>query len=148
MKRILIISLLSLLGCCQSAFAQMKLVPREKLDSIASPALAPDSATFVCEDMTLDAGTVKESSEPLMYEYDFTNTGGTAVTVVHLAPSCSCMTATCQKRTVAPGEKTKICLTYSPKGHVGGFTYRVFVYTDDNRQPTAILKLSVNVIPE
>ena len=44
---------------------------------------------------------------------------------------------------VKPGERGVVRLIYNPKGRVGTNLQRVFVYTDDNLQPTAILRLEV-----
>lgn len=130
------------------ASAQLKVIPKERLDSVASPPLAPDAASVIFDKIMIDAGTMTEKAAPETFEYVFENRGNAAVTITRLVSTCSCTAARYDRRMVQPGEKGKILLRYDPRGHVGRFERRVFVYTDENRQPTAVLRLKVNVISE
>jgi hypothetical protein len=79
----------------------------------------------------------------LNIEYSFVNDGSSQLVISRLVSTCSCAVATYDKRVINPGERGVIRLVYNPKGRVGTNLQRVFVYTDENRQPTAILRLEV-----
>jgi hypothetical protein len=98
----------------------------------------------MCFDKVLIDG-VKMSQEdaPRTFEYSFENRGSSALVISRLVSTCSCAVATYDKRVVKPGERGVIRLTYNAKGRVGTNLQRVFVYTGDNTQPTAILRLEV-----
>ena len=49
------------------------------------------------------------------------------------------------KNVVKPGEEAQISVRFNPKGHPGKFDRKIFVYTKDGNEPTAVLTLSVDV---
>lgn len=127
------------------AGAQIKVIPQERLDSLANPPLAPDASTVVFEREFIVAAPMNETDPARTFEFSFVNKGKTPVTVSRLVSTCSCAQASCVERVVKPGCKGTISVRYNPKGHPGRFVRRVFVYTGDNIQPTAVLKLDVTV---
>lgn len=146
LHRIILLIALSLAGPLASA--QLKVIPKERLDSVANPPLAPNAASVIFDKVMVDAGTMADEAAPKTFEYVFVNKGKTPVTISRLVSTCSCTAASYDRRVVGPGEKGKILLRYDPRDHVGRFERRVFVYTDENRQPTAVLRLKVKVISE
>lgn len=146
LPRIILVIALCLAGPLASA--QLKVLPKERLDSVANPPLAPNAAYVIFDKVTIDAGTMVEEAAPKTFEYVFVNKGKTPVIISRLVSTCSCTAASYDRRTVGPGEKGKISLRYDPRGHVGRFERRVFVYTDEEGQPVAVLRLKVNVISE
>lgn len=143
MKVLRYIVLVAALGFCQVAGAQLRILPKSQIDSIANPPLAQDAGTM-CFDKVLIGG-VKMSQEdaPRTFEYSFVNRGSSSLVISRLVSTCSCAVATYDKRVVKSGERGVIRLTYNAKGRVGTNLQRVFVYTGDNTQPTAILRLEV-----
>lgn len=139
------ISLFCALFLFVTASAQLKIIPRERIDSIANPPLAANATYMHFERTRIDAGRMSESDPPLTFEYVYSNTGKNPMTVSRLVSTCSCATAKYDRMTVAPGSKGVIYVRYNPKGHPGIFERRVYVYTDDNKQPSAVLRLSVEV---
>ena len=137
------IVLVAVLCFCQIAGAQLRILPKSQIDSIANPPLAQDAGTM-CFDKVLIGG-VKMSQEdaPRTFEYSFVNRGSSSLVISRLVSTCSCAEATYDKMVVKPGERGVIRLTYNAKGRVGTNLQRVFVYTGDNTQPTAILRLEV-----
>lgn len=137
------IVLVAVLCFCQIAGAQLRILPKSQIDSIANPPLAQDAGTM-CFDKVLIGG-VKMSQEdaPRTFEYSFVNRGSSSLVISRLVSTCSCAVATYDKMVVKPGERGVIRLTYNAKGRVGTNLQRVFVYTGDNTQPTAILRLEV-----
>ncbi len=140
----LILMAVMALGCF-SAQAQLKLLPKERIDSVANPPLAPDAGILKFDAVHIDAGEINETDAPTTYSYRFVNVGDRTVRINRIVTTCSCMTAAVVDKDIAPGEEGSVTLRYNPKGHPGGFERRVFVYTDDNRQPSAVLRLKVNV---
>jgi hypothetical protein len=86
---------------------------------------------------------MSQEDAPRTFEYSFVNQGSSALVISRLVSTCSCAVAAYDKRVVKPGERGVIRLTYNAKGRVGTNLQRVFVYTGDNTQPTAILRLEV-----
>lgn len=128
-----------------SATAQIRIIPKERLDSIANPPLAAESAYMMFEELNIKAQPMLETDAPKTFEYRFENTGTQPVTISRLVSTCSCASASYNKKTVPPGHKGTIYLRYNPEGHPGRFVRRVFVYTGENKQPSAVLRLSVVV---
>ena len=146
MKVLKLIVLVAALGISQIAGAQLRILPKSQIDSIANPPLAQDAGTM-CFDKVLIGG-VKMSQEdaPRTFEYSFVNRGSSSLVISRLVSTCSCAVATYDKMVVKPGERGVIRLTYNAKGRVGTNLQRVFVYTGDNTQPTAILRLEVTTV--
>ena len=100
--------------------AQIRIVPRAKLDSLAHPATAAGGAEAMRFERTLiDAGHIGEDDVPPVYTFRWRNTGGKPLVVTRVQTTCGC-----------------------PKGHPGVFDRRIFVYTQlSDKEPTAILSL-------
>ena len=128
-----------------SASAQMKIIPKERLDSIANPPLAAEAAYMKFENIRIQAQPLFETDAPVTYEYRLENTGTQPLTITRIVSTCSCVTATYDRMQVQPGQNGIIFLRYDPAGHPGRFERRVFVYTGENKQPSAILRLAVVV---
>lgn len=127
------------------ASAQVRIISREKLDSVSNPALAANSAYLQFDTMRIVAEPMNEDDSPERFVYRFRNVSDRPVLISRLTTTCTCTGAESDKRVVGPGEYASISVTYNPKGHPGSFERKVFVYTDDNARPSAILKLAVKV---
>ena len=122
---------------------QMRILPKEKVDSIANPPLAPDAETVDFDRIVVADVTMSTDDEPRTFEYGFVNKGDEPVIISRLVSTCSCAQASYDKRVIAPGERGVIRLRYNPEGRVGKNVRRVLVYTGTNTQPTAVLRLEV-----
>ena len=146
MNRIRLISLLCfLLFCVPAAQAQVRIISREKLDSVSNPKLAPNSNALEFDRLHITAEPMTEDDTPESFTYTFRNKSQSSLTVSRIVSTCSCVQATCDRKVVAPGEYATVKVTYNPKGHPGSFERKIFVYTDENIQPSATLGLSVQV---
>ena len=125
--------------------AQMRIISRDKVDEVSNPTLSSDSASLVFDTTNITAEPMNEDDAPKNFVYTFKNTGKETIEILRLVSTCSCATATCSVKSVAPGASAKINVRYNPKGHPGRFERKVFVYTQDGNNPAAILKLSVDV---
>ena len=128
-----------------AATAQMRIISRDKVDEVSNPTLSSDSAALVFDTTHITAEPMNEDDAPKKFVYTFKNTGKETIEILRLVSTCSCATATCSVKSVAPGASAKINVRYNPKGHPGRFERKVFIYTQDGNNPAAILKLSVDV---
>ena len=128
----------------QNAIAQIKLLPKERIDSIANPPLAPNAGNMLFECNMIEAEYASGDTDSRTFEYAFVNKGARPLVISRLVSTCSCAKAEYDKRVVPPGQRGVVRLIYSPEGRVGKNIRRVFVYTDDNTQPSAVLRLEVS----
>ena len=143
MKVLKLIVLVAALGICQIVGAQLRILPKSQIDSIANPPLAQNAGTMHFDKVLIDGVKMSQEDAPRTFEYSFVNRGSSSLVISRLVSTCSCAVATYDKRVVKSGERGVIRLTYNAKGRVGTNLQRVFVYTGDNTQPTAILRLEV-----
>lgn len=129
-----------------TASAQMKMVPREKLESVSNPVLSADSAAFLFETRHIKAEPMSEDDAPVLFRYRFRNVSRDVMKINRLVSTCMCASASCPVSSVSPGESSEIIVRYDPKGHPGRFERKIFVYSDDGDSPAAVLRLSVEVI--
>ena len=141
----IILTFFLLLGVSVCAKAQMKILPREKIDNVANPRLSPDSAALKFETRHIVAEPINEDDAPSTYIFRFENVGQRTLNVDRLVSTCSCASASIDKKEVKPGERAEITVRCNPKGHPGRFERRIFVYTSGEGDPAAVLKLTVNV---
>ena len=128
-----------------TADAQLRMVSREKLQEVANPALSADSSSLSFEQKHIIAEPMNEDGAPKSFVYRFTNIGKETVAIKRLVSTCSCASAVCPVKEVAPGASADISVTYNPKGHPGKFERKIFVYTQDGNSPAVVLRLSVEV---
>ena len=124
--------------------AQIKILPREKVMNVASPRLAKDSASFEF-DSRLIADSMTEDDQPRIYTYSFVNIGNEPLEISRIVTTCSCLTTLSYTGCIEAGGEGVIKLKYNPKGHPGHFERKVFVYTKLHDEPSAVLRLKVNV---
>ena len=128
-----------------TASAQMRIIPREKVEAVSNPRLSADSASLAFETRHIVAEPMTEDDAPETFIYGFENVGDKDVDIIRLVSTCSCASATCSVKSVAPGASAEISVKYYPKGHPGRFERKIFVYTQEGNTPAAVLRLSVNV---
>ena len=112
---------------------------------MSDPRHSSDSAFLSFDTRHIVAEPMNEDDAPKTFVYRFTNVGSETMQIKRLVSSCSCAAAVCTVKEVAPGASAEISVRYNPAGHPGRFERKVFVYTQDGNDPSAVLKLSVNV---
>lgn len=127
------------------ASAQMRIISRERVEEVSNPRLSADSASVAFETMHIVAEPMSEDDAPKTFVYKFRNVGDKPLQIRRLVSTCSCASATCAVKSVAPGAAAEISVKYYPKGHPGHFERKVFVYTQEGNDPVAVLRLSVDV---
>ena len=140
-----IIFFFCVLGMAVPSRAQIKILPRERLEAVDSPRLSADSSSLDFDTRHIKAEPMREDDPPKAFRYVMTNVGTEEVNVLRLQTTCSCFSATIGQKLLKPGEKTVLTVRYDPKGHLGRFEHKVFVYTEPGTSPAAILTFSVEV---
>lgn len=126
--------------------AQLRIIPRAKLDSVAHPATAEGSRAMRFERTQIETGRIGEDDAPSRYEFKWHNDGTAPLVITRVATTCGCAVATYDKQPVRAGGQGTVTVTYHPKGHPGSFYRRIFVYTQlSDKAPTAILELTGSV---
>lgn len=133
------------MASAMTAAAQLRMVSKEKLEQVSDPRHSADSAFLAFDTRHIVAEPMNEDDTPKTFVYRFTNVGDHALQIKRLVSSCSCAAAVCTVREVVPGASAEISVRYNPEGHPGKFERKVFVYTQDGNDPSAVLKLSVDV---
>lgn len=130
-------------GCCLSA--QIRILPREVVESFSMPHLSPDSSALRFDVSSIDSAPLNEDDEPSFFTYPFTNVSDRTIRIERLVSTCSCLSARCDRMILKAGESGQITARYDPKGHPGRFERKIFVYTEREKEPAAVLRLNVMV---
>ncbi len=125
--------------------AQIRILPKERLEAVDSPKLSRDSAALKFDTRYIKAAALKEDASPETFTFVMTNAGREVIDVRRLTTTCSCVSASVGQNVLKPGESTSVKVRYNPKGHIGRFEHKVFVYTQPGNDPAAILRLNVEV---
>ena len=136
---------IAVMASSMTAAAQLRMVSKEKLEQVSDPRHSADSAFLAFDTRHIVAEPMNEDDAPRTFVYRFTNVGSETMQIKRLVASCSCASAVCTVKEVAPGASAEISVRYNPAGHPGKFERKVFVYTQDGNDPSAVLKLSVDV---
>lgn len=136
------------LVAARPARGQFHIVPRERLDSMAQPALAHGAQAMRFDRTRIETGAIGEDDGPKSFVFTWRNTGDKPLVITRVKTTCGCAVPTCGKRPVKPGETDSVTVTYHPKGHPGSFARKIFLFTQlDENAPTATLELAGEVIP-
>ena len=112
-----------------SAYAQMRVVSREALDSINNPALSSSARFVKFESPVINAGRLDEDGGIKTYEYVGRNVSSDKVlNIGRITTTCTCALASVNTHEVKPGSTFKVTLRYDPKGHPGRFERKVYIY--------------------
>jgi hypothetical protein len=84
----------------------------------------------------IELGEIPQN-QPKSIDFEFTNTGNTAVTITNVKASCGCTATDYTKIPVQPGESAKITATYNAAAK-GFFTKTVTVTTNAEETPKVL----------
>ena len=130
------------------SYAQIKIIPQQKLDSVVNvPTVKGDNISFK-GGQTISFGTINEDDSVWSTKVEWSNKSDKPLVITSTKTSCSCLQAVVRRETVASGGGSVIELKYNPKGHPGDVEQRVFIYTNlSSSQPTTVLKVKGVVKP-
>lgn len=138
---------MAMLGC-EVATAQLRLIPKQKLDSVANPRIVEDARMQFKGGAVVSFDTIDEDAGSWEKTLEWRNGSDRTLVVTRVTTSCSCLQAVADKGAVRGGGSSKLLLRYFPKGHPGRVEQRVFVYTNlSSSIPSAIITLRGDVIP-
>ncbi len=147
-RRVIYVCVLATITFCGAdALAQIKVVPREKIEQIANPQTVANSGMFFLEGRSVDLGAVEESAGVVEREIVWENRGDKPISITKLNSSCSCLSVVAVERVVAPKEQGVIRLRFNPQQRLGGVSYRVLIYSSlSEKTPTAALNITGEVL--
>ena len=136
------------LVAARPARGQFHIVPRERLDSMAQPALAHGAQAMRFDRTRIETGAIGEDDGPKSFVFTWRNTGDKPLVITRVKTTCGCAVPTCGKRPVKPGETDSVTVTYHPKGHPGRFVRKIFIFTQlaGNAAARQYLVVAFNVV--
>ena len=82
------------------------------------------------------------------HRFKATNLGTAPLTIKALKPSCGCTSTMTGKAILAPGEATELDVAFNPAGQYGVVYKTVTVESDDPVQPSQVLTIQAEILPE
>jgi hypothetical protein len=79
-------------------------------------------------------------------DYRFSNRGQRPVTITEIKPSCSCITATLDKKTYAAGESGVLHVRYNGAGQSGWQLKTIEVKTDEQAVAVTLLRVDAKIV--
>ena len=134
-----------ILASCHGVSAQIKIVPKERLDSVACPPLSPDAALLRLDRTTVLLGDLSSDGPVSKVLLKISNSGEKELKISRITTTCSCVTALSDRMLIKPGESASLKVSFNPRGHLGYQKYRVHVYTGSDSNPAAILNIEAHV---
>ena len=127
--------------------AQIKVIPRDRIDSIAHPRTVANSGMMFLDGERIDLGDVEEADGVVERVVEWENRGTKPIVITRIKSSCSCLSVTTQRTTVNPSARGRLTLRFNPKQRLGGVSYRVLIYSSlSDELPTAVLHISGSVL--
>lgn len=133
--------------------SQMRIIPKEKRDSVIQSTRKLFSIEGLAFDsLSVNFGLANENDAPIPVKYRFSNSGKSDINLSGISTSCSCLKATLSKRMLKPGESAEIVAEYNQKGHPGRHDRYIYLYCKDPKSGesslSATLMLSGTVVSE
>jgi hypothetical protein len=108
-------------------------------------AKAPQAQQLQFQNLEYQVGNVSKDKSPIEYEFLFTNTGNTAVSIKKIVADCACSTASYPEEAVKPGQQSSIRVVFNP--YRAGPFEKYFSITTDAQPSVYTLKLSGYIMP-
>lgn len=138
---------LMLLCAASEVVAQVKVIPREKIEQISNPQTLTDAGVYFIDGQCVDLGLIEESRGAVERIIEWENRGDKPLVITRVKSSCSCLAVVAQRDVVAPGERALLQLRFNPSRRLGGVSYRVLIYSSlSDEVPTAMLSVTGEVL--
>lgn len=92
-----------------------------------------------------DFGNIQEG-QVVKTEFIFTNTGKSILNIRETKANCGCTVSKPEKDTLAPGESSKITVTFNSNGRKGKQQKMVTIFSNDPKAPTQQININGRVI--
>jgi mono/diheme cytochrome c family protein len=83
----------------------------------------------------------------VQHGFDLRNTGGAPLEIQAVNTSCGCTAAVATDKTLPPGKRSRIDVTYDSRAKFGDFEKDVRVWTSDPERPLTLLRIRGKVLP-
>ena len=148
LARVVISVLVATVATLSASYAQLNIIPQSKISEVANPQTVGSDVVSFDNEGIVAFGTVSEDAAVWKGVAVWHNLSDKPLAITRIQSSCSCLSASFDKRPVKGGSKAEIELSFNPKGRLGGVEQRLFVYTTlSDKHPTAIVKLQGRVTP-
>lgn len=97
------------------------------------------------EKTSYDFGSIKEG-ELVRANFTFTNTGKSPLNIRETKANCGCTVSAPEKDTLAPGESSKISVTFNSNGRRGRQQKMVTIFSNDPKAPTQQITINGRVV--
>ena len=87
-------------------------------------------AVISSDNVEHDFRTTKEADGSVTHTFVIKNTGDAPLVITRVVASCGCTTPQFSKEPIAPGQTSKIDVTYNPAGRPGQFVKTIAVYSN------------------
>ncbi len=101
---------------------------------------SPGSGQVIVDQDVFDFGKM-DSSEKGTHEFVFANQGDQILILNLGSTSCACTVSEIKDSELAPGQSTKVLVSWRSKGHIGPFQQSVTILTSDERRPEVALTI-------
>ncbi len=130
------------------ATAQIRVINRGQIDSIAKPQTVAGNAMAVENEGRISFGRIEEDGGVWSRSVKWQNRGDKPLVITRVTSSCSCLRVEADRKPVDGGEWGSVTLHYYPEKRGGEVSQRVLLYTNlSERQPTAVITVSGFVKP-
>ena len=148
MKKIIILSLLSLLSLAVFAQAEVKIEKKSKgkKKEVVVEDTLPKLPEIKFTSLVHDYGTIYKNGDGVCY-FEFTNIGRADLQLSNVSSSCGCTVPQWPKEPVAPGETASIKVSYNTS-RVGGINKNVYVDSNVGERVTLTIKGNVVEPPQ
>ncbi|MCF8260592.1 MAG: DUF1573 domain-containing protein [Melioribacteraceae bacterium] len=102
---------------------------------------------ITAENPSFDFGDIIEGTQ-VEHIFIVQNTGEKQLEIDRVRASCGCTAAEPEKKLLAPGEKTKIKVSFNSSGRKGTQRKYVYVSSNDPKTPELRLNFTTNVLPK
>lgn len=112
----------------------MNLIKRSILSAALLTALFGAKAQMISFPVeTHNFGTIQEVNGDVSHEFNFTNTGESALVIHRVVTTCGCTTPEWTKTPIAPGKSGSIRVTYDPSNRPGVIDKGISVYSNSKK---------------
>jgi hypothetical protein len=106
--------------------------------------VASAAPSLVIPNQSFDFGYAPQQSE-LSYSYWLHSTGSDTLKILQVIPGCGCTKAPLEKETLAPGDSTRLEVTFSSKRYQGQITKQPRIQTNVG-PPDMTVKFTTNIV--
>jgi len=117
---------------------------RKKTSDKATADAAVSASKIELPNKLHDFGTVTEGDK-LKHTFEVKNSGSSPLVIDRVSTSCGCVVAELKNKTIAPGEKIDMEVTFDTAGRRGQNRKSITIISNDSSNPRAQLEVAANI---